>query len=87
MIHPVNQAVDLIAWSGRRLAWPAIFVIYVIYIIRGHLGGVPKRDSLNQPFGMTSGGPCMACPLSGASPAPGWPPASLKIGALGGQIW
>jgi hypothetical protein len=61
MIHPVNQAFDLIAWSGRRLAWPAIYVQVII----GHLGGVPKRDSLNQPFGMTSGGPLWPVPSQG----------------------
>jgi hypothetical protein len=28
----------------------------------GHLDGVPKRDSLNQPFGMTYGGPLWPVP-------------------------
>jgi len=87
MIHPENQAFDLIAWSGRRLAWPAI---YVIFVIRGH-----KRSSrwgaekgfLEPALWHDQWWSLMACPLSGASHAPGWSPASLKIGALGGLIW
>ena len=83
MIHPVNQAFDLIAWSGRRLAWPAI---YVIYVIRGHLGKVPKRDSLNQPFGMTSGGPLWPVPSPGPLLHLAGPGALKKVELLGGPL-
>ena len=50
MIHPVNQAFDLIAWSGRRLAWPAI---YVIYGSLTQAGATPTW--VNAPRGQASG--------------------------------